>query len=65
MLSLLIWLIIVCAVLGIAWWIISQIPMPAPMNIVVRVVFGLIVLVLLLYLANSVIGHPHMGHLSG
>ena len=64
MLSLLIWLIIICAVLGIAWWVIGQIPLPPPMNIVIRVVFGLIVLVLLLYLANSVVGPPHLGHLS-
>jgi hypothetical protein len=61
MIQLLIWLIVLCVVVGIAYWIISQIPLPAPMNMVVRVLFGIIVLVCVLYFAGSVIGPPHLG----
>lgn len=48
MISLLIGLIILCLVVGIAYWIIQQIPLPQPMRWVVYVVFGLIVLLVVL-----------------
>lgn len=48
MISLLIGLIVLCLVVGIAWWIINQIPIPQPMRWVVTVVFGLIVLLIVL-----------------
>lgn len=64
MLSMLIWLIVICAVIGVAWWIVTQIPLPAPMNIVVRVVFGLIVLVALLYFVGGALGPPSFHHLN-
>jgi hypothetical protein len=55
--SLLIGLIVLCLVVGIAWWIVGQIPIPQPMRWVVTVVFGLIVLLLVLnYLPISI---PH------
>lgn len=63
MLSLLIWLIVIVVVFGIAWWIISQIPLPAPMGMVVRVIFGLIALVTVLYFVGSAVGPPHFSRL--
>jgi len=42
MLSLLISLLILCLILGIVWWIITMIPVPAPMVWVVRVIFAII-----------------------
>ena len=48
MIGLLIGLIILCLVVGIAWWVIQQIPTPPPMRWVVTVVFGLIVLLIVL-----------------
>lgn len=44
MISLLIGLIVLCLVVGIAFWIIQQIPLPQPMRWIVYVVFGLICL---------------------
>lgn len=64
MISLLIWLIVIALVVGIAWWIINQIPLPPPLNIVVRVVFGLIVLVCLLYFVGGVLGPPSLHRLN-
>lgn len=56
MIGLLVGLIILCLVLGIAWWILQQIPMAPPMRMVVAVVFGLIALVLVL---NYLPALPH------
>lgn len=56
--SLLITVIIVGVVLYVIWWAISQIPLPPPFAVVVRVVFALIVvLVMLGFLFN---GMPHL-----
>jgi hypothetical protein len=48
LIGLLVGLIILCLVVGIAYWIIQQIPLPPPMRWVVLVVFGLIVLLMVL-----------------
>lgn len=48
MITLLVGLIILVLVVGIAWWIIQQVPLPPPMRWVVTVVFGLIVLLVVL-----------------
>lgn len=48
MIDLLVGLIILCLVLGIAYWIIQQIPLPPPMRWVVLVVFGLVALLMVL-----------------
>jgi heme A synthase len=48
MASLLIGLIFLVLIVGIAWWIIQQVPLPPPMRWVVTVVFGLIVLLVVL-----------------
>lgn len=48
LISLLITLIIVGLILAIVWWAISQIPLPAPFNWIVRAVFALIIAVVLI-----------------
>lgn len=48
LIPLLITLIIIGVVCYIAWWAISQIPMPQPIRTAVVVVFALIVIVVLL-----------------
>lgn len=64
MISMLIWLIVFAAVIGVAWWIITQIPLPAPMGMIVRVVFGLICLVAILYFVSGALGPPSFHHLN-
>ncbi len=56
MITLLVHLLIICAVVGIVWWIASQIPMPAPIRMVANVAIGLIALFLLLGLVGWVPG---------
>lgn len=43
LLNLLVVLCILGAVLYIIWWAVSQIPMPDPIRVVVRVIFALVV----------------------
>lgn len=56
MVGLLIGLIVLCLVLGIAYWIVGQIPLPQPFRWIVLVVFGLIALLLVL---NYMPALPH------
>lgn len=54
MLTVLVNLIIFCAVLGVVWWITTVIPMPPPIRMVANVAIGLIALFLLLGLVGWV-----------
>ena len=64
MLSLFVWLIVICLVIAVAYWIIQQIPLPAPMNMIVRVLFGLVCLVVLLYFVTGALGPPNFHRLN-
>ena len=58
MIGLLVSLIILCLVIGIAYWIIQQIPLPPPARWIVLVVFGLICLLIVLnYLPMGALPH--------
>jgi len=46
--NLILTLVVVVLIFGIAWWAISQIPLPQPGPMVVRVVFALIAIMLLI-----------------
>ena len=48
MISLLIYLLVVCLVIGLVWWAINQIPLPPPVRIVVIVVLVIIMILVLL-----------------
>ena len=48
MIGLLIGFIVLVLAVGIAWWIIQQIPIPPPMRWIVTVVFGSICLLIVL-----------------
>lgn len=57
LIHLLIYLIVLCLVFGIAWWAITQIPLPPPIRTVVIVVFALIMILILLSL-TGLLGPP-------
>jgi hypothetical protein len=62
MLTILIWLIFIAVAMAIVWWILSQIPVPPPMRLIINVVFGLVCLIVLFWLFGSVVGAPpHLG----
>lgn len=53
LIGLLIHLLIVVLIMALIWWVITQIPMPAPFGNIVRVVFVVIcALILILFLAS-------------
>ena len=56
MVSLLITIIILGLIFAVIWWAITQIPMPAPFGMVVRVIFALVVVVVLLGILMGGIG---------
>lgn len=56
LISLLINLIIIMLVLGVAWWIISIIPLPPPFAMIAQVILVLIALILLIDLLLGVGG---------
>jgi hypothetical protein len=47
MINLLFTLIAIALIFGVAWWIITMIPLPPPFPLVFRVVFGLVLLLVL------------------
>ncbi len=60
--GLLISLIFLGLILWLCWWFITQIPAPAPINVIIRVVFALICLVAVLSLLFGGWSFPFAGH---
>ncbi len=58
LISLLVWLIILCLIFSVVWWILGQMPIPTPFRMVVNVVFGLVVLLILLSLLFGGVALP-------
>ena len=56
MLGLLISLVIIVLVLGVAWWIISLIPLPSPFHLIIQVVFVIIALIVVVDLLLGISG---------
>lgn len=48
MLGLLVQLILIVLILGVFWWIITLLPLPHPIPLVLQVLLGLILVILLL-----------------
>lgn len=59
--NLLIWLVVVCIVFGLVWWILSEIPLPPMAAKLVRIVFVLILAIWLIDLLLGFSGHPLFG----
>ena len=49
MLELLIYIIVVMLVIGIAWWLVDYIPVPAPLNKIVKIVIIVVGAIALIY----------------
>ncbi len=56
MLVLLINLIIVLLVLGVAWWVITLLPLPAPFPLILQVVFVIIALIVVVDVLLGIAG---------
>jgi hypothetical protein len=57
MIGLLVYLLIICIVCALAWWVVTQLPLPAPIQkiatVVIVVIFVIAVIYLLLPLAGT------------
>lgn len=57
MISILIYLLIICILCALAWWIVTQLPLPAPIQkiatVVIVVIFVIAIIWLLLPLAGT------------
>ena len=62
MISALVYLLVVCLVIGLIWWVLDYVPVPQPLNrfakIAVMVIGCLIVIVVLLNVAGVNTGIP-------
>lgn len=56
MLELLITLLIVLIIIGLCWWVLSQIPLPPPIAQIAQVIFVVICAVVLIYFLLSFVG---------
>lgn len=56
MLTLLIHMLIILLILGVAWWVISLIPLPPPFHMILQVVFVLIALIVVIDLLLGISG---------
>ena len=60
MISLLIYVLIMCIVLALAWWILTMLPLPDPAKRIVTVVLVVIFVIALIYLLLPLAGTaPH------
>jgi hypothetical protein len=57
MLSLLIWLLILCLVIGVACWAVSLVPLPPPFGAAAQVVLALIFVIVIVSLLLGFLGH--------
>ena len=64
MISLLVYVLVMCIVFGLIWWILSVIPLPAPFGQVARVVVVVIFCIILIYMLLGLAGtgFPHPPH---
>lgn len=58
MISLLIYILVLCIVLGLIWWIISVIPLPAPAKQIASVVIVVIFVLALVFMLLPLAGNP-------
>lgn len=57
--NLLIWILILGLIFSIAYWAISQIPMPPPFSVAARVILAIICLIVILQLIVPLAGPIH------
>jgi nucleoside recognition membrane protein YjiH len=56
MLPLLINILILCIIVGVAWWVLTQIPLPEPFAWIVRIVVVVIACIALIYMLQGLAG---------
>lgn len=58
MLGTLIYLLIVCIVIGLVWWVVDYLPVPEPLNKLIKVVSIVIGVIVIIYALLGLAGTP-------
>lgn len=62
MLTLLVYIIVVMLIVGIAWWLVDYIPVPAPLNHIFKIVIIVVGALALIYILLGISGNaPSLG----
>ena len=56
MLSALIWLLIICVVIGVIWWVADYLPVPPPLNKLLKIVSVVIGVIAVIYTLMAIAG---------
>lgn len=56
MIATLIYLLVVCVIIGLVWWIVDYLPVPEPLNKLIKVVSIVIGCIVIIYALLSIAG---------
>lgn len=57
MIETLIYLLVVCVIIGLVWWIVDYLPVPEPLNKLIKVVSIVIGVIIIVYALLGLTGH--------
>lgn len=58
LISFLVWIIVLGLIAYLLWWLLQQVGLPEPFNKIARVVLAVVIVLVLINLLLSLIGHP-------
>jgi hypothetical protein len=56
MLGVLVYVLVVCIVIGLVWWIVDFVPVPSPLNRMVKMISIVIGVIIIIYALLSLVG---------
>lgn len=64
MISALLWLLVICIIIGVIWWIADYLPVPEPLNKLLKIVSVVVGVIAVIYTLMSLAGMaPPIAHL--
>ena len=58
MLGTLIYLLVVCVVIGVIWWVVDYLPVPEPLNKLLKIVSIIVGVIIIIYALLGLTGQP-------
>ena len=58
MLGTLIYLLVVCVVIGVIWWVADYLPVPEPLNKLLKIVSIIVGVIIIIYALLNLTGQP-------
>lgn len=56
MIGTLVYVLVVCIVIGLVWWIVDFVPVPAPLNRMVKMISVVVGVIIVIYALLSLVG---------